>query len=218
MPILYSMGAALAKAAFTAFAKWEVEGQEAVPPRGPLIVVSNHLSNADPPMLVASIPRWLHFPAKRNLFNNPVASALLTNVGVHPVDRGKVNIEALKWNLKLLNEDQTIVLFPEGTRSRDGEIKRGMPGVAYIATKSQAPILPVAISGAENIPGFWRIAFPLCRVKVRIGEPFTLPVMEGTLSRPVLQHLTDMIMHRVASLLPQQYRGYYAAEEAGSRR
>ena len=218
MPLLYSMGVALAKASFTTFAKWEVEGREAVPPKGPLIVVSNHFSNADSPMLVASIPRWLHFTAKGSLFKNPLASAVFSNLGMHPVSRDKVDVGVLKWNLKLLKEDQAMVLFPEGTRSRNGTIKKGLPGVAYIAAKSQAPILPVGISGTENIPGFWRIAFPFCRVNIRIGEPFTLPVMEGTLSRPVLENLTDMIMQRVASLLPPQYRGYYAAEKAGSKR
>ena len=112
MAIFYKVGTGLAKICFTAFAHWEVEGREAVPPKGPLIVVSNHMSNADSPMLVASLPRSLHFMAKANLFANPLTSSFLTSLGMHPVVRDRGDVGALKWNLKLLGQDQAIVLFP----------------------------------------------------------------------------------------------------------
>ena len=217
MAVCYMLGTGLAKLCFTAFAQWEVEGKEAVPPKGPLIVACNHLSNADPPVLASSIPRKLHFLGKRGLFSNPVASSLFTAVGVHPVNRDGGDIDALRWNLNLLKQDHSIVLFPEATRSRGEGMNRGKPGVAYIAAKSQAPILPVAITGTENIKGFWRIAFPGCPMKVRIGDPFTLPSVEGKLSRPLLEHMTDMIMYRIATLLPPEYRGYYATPETARR-
>ena len=216
MPVYYTLGTNLAKLCFTAFARWEVEGREAVPPRGPLIVVSNHLSVADPPVLVASIPRRLHFVGKRSLFRNPVAAHFLTIVGVHPVDREGVDLDALRWNLRLLQHDQTVLLFPEGTRSRGEGMSKGHPGAAYIAAKSQAPILPVGITGTERIKGYWQLPFPLCHMNVTIGEPFTLPIIEGRLSRPILEHMADMIMDRVAALLPQDYKGYYAPQEAAS--
>ena len=117
-----------------------------------------------------------------------------------------MGVEAIRWNLQLLKRDETIVLFPEGTRSHGEGMKRAHPGVAYLAARSQAPILPVAITGTEKIRGYWQMPFPLCRVKVRIGQPFSLPVMEGKLSRPVLEHLADMIMQRIADILPEGYR------------
>ena len=219
MAILYNVGTNLARACFTAFARWEVEGKEAVPPKGPLIVVSNHISNADPPVLVSSFPRMLHFLAKEGLYRCPVVSSFLTAVGTHPVKREGLNIGAVRWNLDILRREQAIVLFPEGTRGRGGGMVRGKPGVAYIHAKSGAPVLPVAISGTEKIPGYWRIAFPLCHIKVRIGEPFSLPVMEGKLSRPVLEHMADIITQRIADLLPLEYRGYYSEKkvESGSQ-
>jgi 1-acyl-sn-glycerol-3-phosphate acyltransferase len=217
MAIAYQAGTALARLCFTAFANWTVEGKEAVPPKGPLIVVSNHLSNADPPFLCTSIPRELHFLGKRELFDIPPVAAFMRAVGVHPMNREGVDVDALRWNLNLLKNDGVVVLFPEGTRSRTRGMIRGMSGVAYLAIKSQAPVLPVAITGTEKIGSYARLPMPLCTVKIRIGQPFSLPVIEGKAPRPVLDDLTTMIMSRVAALLPPEYRGYYAASAAASR-
>jgi 1-acyl-sn-glycerol-3-phosphate acyltransferase len=217
MAIAYQAGTALARLCFTAFANWTVEGREAVPPRGPLIVVSNHLSNADPPFLAASLPRRLHFMGKRELFAVPPVGALLRAIGVHPMNREGVDVAALRWNLNLLKNDGVVALFPEGTRSRTKGMIRGRSGVAYLAIKSQAPVLPVAVMGTERIGSYARLPMPLCSVTVRVGQPFSLPIIEGKMPRPVLEDLTTMIMSRVAALLPPEYRGYYAAAEPAAR-
>ena len=83
------------------------------------------------------------------------------------------------------------------------------PGIAYLALKSQAPILPIAVTGTENVPFMWRIPFPLCKMTVRIGDPFTLPFIKRAPSKDVLEDMSDMIMHRVADLLPERYQGHY---------
>ena len=217
MGTVYRAGTLLAKFHFRTFAHWTVEGKEGVPPWGPLIIVSNHLSNADPCFIVASIPRTLHFLAKRSLFSNSLASAFLRAANVHPVSRAEADLAAIRTCLQLLGRDQPVLFFPEGTRSRGEGMKRAKSGVAYIASRSQAPILPVAITGTEAISGYWRIPFPLCRVRVRIGQPFSLPVVEGKLSRPVLESMTDTIMQRVAVLLPEEYQGHYALQESSVR-
>ena len=215
MAILYNIGTGLARTCFTLFSRWSVEGREAVLPWGRLLVVANHQSNADPPVVAASLPRRVYFMAKRGLFANGLVNSILAAVGVYPLDRDGRDTAALQWALQVLEEDKALALFPEGTRGRGG-MRKGVSGVAYLALKSQAPILPIGITGTENIPGLLRVAMPLCRIHVRIGQPFTLPLMEGNVSRPQLEELTDMILGRVAQLLPPEYRGVYGGQRSPS--
>ena len=96
-------------------------------------------------------------------------------------------------------------------------MQRASAGVAYLALKSQAPILPVAVWGSEKIRPLWRTLFAFCHMSVRVGQPFTLPKVEGNVSRAVLDHFTDNIMGRIAIMLPEQYRGYYSFERMRDR-
>ena len=106
-----------------------------------------------------------------------------------------------------------VVVFPEGHRSPDHTMKEGMLGVAYLALKSQAPILPVGLSGTEKISA-WRMTVPLCRMRANIGQPFTPPVLEGATRQEATQSTLDMIMNRIAALLPERYRGVYSTSAA----
>ncbi|MCL0044539.1 1-acyl-sn-glycerol-3-phosphate acyltransferase [Dehalococcoidia bacterium] len=181
---------------------------EAVSPRGRLIVVANHQSNADPPVLAASLPRQVRFMAKRGLFRGPIISALMRAWGVHPLERNGRDAGAVRWMLRALEQEQMLAIFPEGTRSPNG-MRKANRGVAFIALRSQTPILPIGITGTEKMSKFWRLFFPFCRIKVKIGQPFSLPIIEGQLNDAVLDSLTEMIMLRVAALLPEGYRGVY---------
>ncbi|MBM3943154.1 MAG: 1-acyl-sn-glycerol-3-phosphate acyltransferase [SAR202 cluster bacterium] len=208
MPWLYRPGRALARFCFSNLGRMDVTGREAVPPFGPLIVVSNHLSNHDAPLLAAALPRRLTFLGKQELFNNPLLAWAMRGVNVHPLDRAGMGLEAMRLALDLLAKDHAIVLFPEGHRSPDHAMRQGMAGAIYLALRAQAPILPVGISGTERAPT-WRMPFPMCRFRASIGQPFTLPVLEGRPSRPVVDSLRDLMMQRIAALLPEQYRGVY---------
>ena len=211
MRLMYPMGKLLGRFCFGVFGKLNVTGPECVPPFGAVILIANHLSLNDPPVLVATINRQLNFIAKQELFRNPISRAVLTQFGVHPFDRSGRAVDIIKLALRLLAQDQTVVLFPEGTRSPDHTMHKGLPGAAYIAIKSQATILPVGLVGTENFPS-WRMALPLCRIGVNIGQPFTLPLIEGRPSHEVLQSLADMMMSRIAALLPKKYQGVYALQ------
>ena len=206
--IPYTLGRGLGRLCFSIFGRFEVEGREAVPPRGRLLVVANHLSNADPPVVAAAMPRRVWFLAHKGLFKNPLLALAFKAWGVHAVSRGGNDPAAARWALNVLEQEGVVGLFPEATRSPEG-LRKPLYGVAYLASKTQSPILPIGITGTERVPGYWRILFPFHKIRARIGSPFTLPVIEGKPSREVLESLTDMIMMRIAELLPDEYRGVY---------
>ncbi|HEU0022008.1 MAG TPA: lysophospholipid acyltransferase family protein [Dehalococcoidia bacterium] len=209
MTLLYQSGRALARFCFNVLGRMEVTGQECVPPYGPLIVVANHVSYNDPPALVASLPRCLESLGKRELFTNPVNRFLMRSFRVHPLDRSASGVDAMRTAIELLAQDRAVVIFPEGHISPDHTLQEAKAGAAFLAMKTQAPILPVGIYGTEMFSP-WRMLFPLCRFYVNIGQPFTPPVIEGRLTRDVVNSVLGMIMDRVAALLPEEYRGKYA--------
>jgi 1-acyl-sn-glycerol-3-phosphate acyltransferase len=206
----------MAQFCFNVFGRLEVTGRESVPPYGPLIVVCNHISYNDPPSLVASLPRVLDFLGKKELFSSPVKRTVMRAARVHCLDREVGGINAMRMSLELLARDQAVVIFPEGHISADKALEAGWPGAAYLALKSQAPVLPVGIYGTEKFPP-WRMPFPLRRFQVNIGQPFTPPVIEGRLTKVVLSGVLEMMMQRVAMLLPPQYQGVYALPQSTDR-
>ena len=206
---MYRAGHWLGLFCLSNFGRLEVLGRESVPPYGPLIVVANHVSYNDPPMLLASIPRALHFIAKQELFNFTLTNYFLKQFNVYPFNRTGHGVDAMRLMLRLLAEDRAVVIFPEGHRSPDHAMRKAMLGVAYLAHKSQAPILPVGITGTETFP-VWRLPIPLRHMRANIGQPFTLPMIDGNPSRQVLESLRGIVMGRGAAMLPEEYRGVYA--------
>ncbi len=199
----------LQRMVLVAFAEWRVTGKENVPPHGPLIIVANHQSYFDSSLLSTSLPRRTRFLAKAGLFRWPVVSSFFRLYGAYPLTRSTADVGAYRWALRQLERDRAVVLFPEGTRSPGG-MRKAQAGVALLALRSQAPILPVGITGTERLGSMFRILKPTGAIEVSIGTPFSLPTVEGRPSRQVLDSLTDMIMQRIAALLPPAYRGVYA--------
>ena len=206
-PVYYLLRG-LARTCFKLFRKTSIEGLENIPPYGPLIAVSNHVSYNDPPYIAAIFPRPVFFLGKKELFKNKILGSIMRNVNVISLDRSGVGLSGLKSAMELLNEDQVVVIFPEGTTSDTGGLIKGRSGVSYLAIKSECPILPISITGTNHFPA-WRLWMPLKKVHVNIGAAFTPPIVHGNISNDVLNSITDTIMVRIAYLLPPELRGVY---------
>jgi 1-acyl-sn-glycerol-3-phosphate acyltransferase len=201
------------KAIVFTFARVEVVGKENMPRRGAVIIASNHVNNADPPVLGATMPRRLAFMAKQEMFQWPVLGMAARLGGCFPVRRSEADLGALRKATEVLRRGEALAMFPEGARSRDGEMHKAHPGTALLALRTEAPVLPVAISGTENIV---LIKLPLDlvrlrrpRIRVVVGAPFFLPPVERITTDEV-ERCTTIIMGRIAGLLPPSYRGEYA--------
>lgn len=142
----------------------KVEGLENFPRDGKTIVYANHISAIDPVVIACVLPRQIYFMAKIELFKNPLLAWILKRVGAFPVKRGTADISAIKNSLKVLNEGGVFGMFPEGTRSKDGKLQEFTHGIASIAHKSKATIIPVAILDE------YKYFKPL---KLRIGKPLS---------------------------------------------
>ena len=197
---------------FKVFTRWKVVGLNNIPSDGALLIVSNHLSNADPPLLSVTLKRNALFMAKKELFRNPILGYFVYGFGAFPVHRGQLDRQALRHAEKVLADRKILVIFPEASRSKEGRLKKAFPGSALIAVRTGVPIVPVAITGTEKVVGLkWILRHPA--IQVRFGKPFNLPPPSGRKTRDVLDESTSIVMRRIADLLPAEYRGIYSDQE-----
>ncbi len=219
MSSVYKITNVLQRGTLRLFSDWKVTGAENVPPVGPVVIVSNHLSNLDPSLLSSSLPRRLNYLAKDGIFDavGPLGRWYLGQYGAFPIDRAAADVAAFRWSLRQLQRDAALVIFPEGTRSRTARMNRAKPGVVSLILRSGAPVLPVGITGTERMEAFLRVVNPTGKIRVNIGQPFSLPNIEGRPGRELLDSMTTDVMHRVCDLLPESYHGYYA-RPSGRRR
>lgn len=148
-----------------------VRGLENVPPEGPLIVAPNHVSHLDPPVTACAINRQITFMAKAELFDHGLFGKLIASLGAFPVRRGEGDTEAIRLTLKLLEEGRAVLMFPEGTRGDGTALLPFNKGVAMIARRSGAPVLPVGISGTHRKWPRGRGRPRWGKVTVVFGEP-----------------------------------------------
>jgi len=214
LPWFYYIARGLLIGLFKLLTRWQVKGKENVPEEGPVLVVANHLNLADPPLLGVSFNRRVIFMAKEELFRSSLGAYFVSGLGSFPVHRGRLDRRALRSSQQVLADDLVLAMFPEATRSRNARLKKAMPGSALIACRSDVPILPVGITGTEQIKGRgWFFRRP--RLTINVGQPFSLPPVDGKLTREKLVEYTELIMRRIAGLLPPQYRGVYAGKVSG---
>jgi 1-acyl-sn-glycerol-3-phosphate acyltransferase len=190
---------------------WKVEGRENIPLTGPLILITNHVHLLDPFFLLFSSPRWINFMAKEELFRSPFLRPWLRWAGSVSISRrGKVSDKQkmLRSSRDVLENGLILGMFPEGGRSRDGKLRKGKPGSAVIASKTNVPILPIGIAGTDKIKGIsWLWKRP--HIVINIGKPFKLPPNDSKMSKSQMQLLTTQLMKEIAALLPLEYQGDY---------
>lgn len=209
-PFFYWTGWLIVKLILWVYARVEVVGAENVPRRGGLIVACNHLNNADPGIIGVSIRRRVVFMAKAEMFEWPLFGGYVRLVGAFPVRRFEADLAALRRATELLRRGLALMMFPEGTRSKTGTMAAGHPGTAILAMRAGIPIVPVAITGTEivKMPSAFFRPFPRVKARVVIGKPFFLPEVPRV-NTEAAQRGTELIMTRIAALLPESYRGYY---------
>ena len=187
--------------------RYHVCDRDRVPMTGTLLIVANHPGWYDPMLLGVALERRAWFFAKSELFRWPLVGLLCRMTGQIPVHRGESDRAALERGLVYLREGRALVVFPEGTVERRGEMIPAHTGAAMLAIRSGATVLPVANIGTRPVLRSLRYWFP--RVHVQIGEPF-VPALPDDVSRKVgLQILTKEIMARIAEMLPPEQRGVY---------
>lgn len=193
------------RAIATALAPIRLEGRENLPEAGPFVLVANHINWYDPPAIEFALGIPVRYMAKRELFAIPLIGFALWAAGNFPIRRGESDRRALETALRVLEAGCPLGFFPEGTRSKDGRMRRAKPGIGFLARRSGAPLVPIGVSGTPHagirIP-------PRTDIVVRVGRPFTLADLDGRALDD--QALADAIMRRVAALLPSHMRGLYA--------
>lgn len=192
----------LISAAYGMFFRGEVAGVENLPQTGSFLIAANHLSFLDPPLIGAQVPRQLSYFARKTLWKPGLASWWLDTVGTIPVDRdGGQDVSAIKRVLRALQDDKGLILFPEGTRSPDGQLQSAKAGVGLIACRSQVPVIPARIFGsfeALGKGGSLRLGTP---VSIVFGEPIPPSAYDAPeAGKERYQVASDRIMARIAAL------------------
>lgn len=199
--------------AFSTLAKVEFRGRENIPPSGPLIVAFNHLAHLDPLLVMAAMPYPVDPIALADLYSVPGTGLALRAYGAIPVHRDQVDRQIIRQALDAPEDGGVIILAPEARMSPSGTLERARPGAAYLALKSGALVLPVAITGTEKVPTSLK-SLRRPHLTATFGAPFALTHYEqdDRTRRARRRAAVDEIMVRIARMLPPGYRGVYSKQ------
>jgi 1-acyl-sn-glycerol-3-phosphate acyltransferase len=208
MTPLYRAGHILCTAAAELAFRLKIYGRENLIEEGPAILASNHASYLDPPLVGVACRNEIFFLARKSLFEKPVFGPLVSRLNCIPIDRDRGDVAAVRAILRLLKEGKRTVVFPEGTRSRDGNLQPARAGLGLIIAKSLAPVVPVRIFGSyAALPRSGGIRFS--PVTMVVGKPLIFTEADlGTDERLAYQVLSDRVMATIAALeIPKQRAG-----------
>ncbi|WP_335743565.1 lysophospholipid acyltransferase family protein [Salicibibacter kimchii] len=188
--MLYRIGRLICRIVLSLVFFAKIKGREHIPAEGPVIICSNHKSNLDPPLLGSYIKRPLRFMAKEEMFSSKWSEALFTRLGAFPVKRGGSDRGALRKGISVLGNGEMMLLFPEGNRSKTGEMKEeGLAGAGFFALKSDAVVIPAYIRGTYK---------PFRRVGLRYGPPVPLEDLRN--EKASAREVTEQIMSHIRML------------------
>jgi 1-acyl-sn-glycerol-3-phosphate acyltransferase len=195
---LYQFVRAISASYCRAVYRLRVQQIENVPAKGALILAPNHFSHMDHWFVGVLLPRHVRFMAKSQLFRGRPVEWFLAHMGAFPVRRGQHDEEALVTTRMLLGRGEAIVMYPEGGRSRSGEIgTRARPGIGRLALETGAPVVPIAVYGSERARNWRRLEFPA--VTVRYGQPLR-PTVDPNASSADQQEFADRVLAAVREL------------------
>lgn len=202
MGLLYSGTRFLLDGLARVVSSWEVRGRENIPRSGGVIVASNHISFFDPPLIGIATVRELHFLAKEELFRPPVFGWLIRTYNSIPIRRGVADLSGLSKAMDVLREGKALIMFPEGSRMRDGELHPARPGVGMLAVGTDALIVPCYISGSDR-PGGWITRRSKLRIwfgPARSWKELAGPEADLAPGRALYQRVGDGLMREIAAL------------------
>lgn len=211
MPIMETIVNSILRGALYALCRIDDEELAKIPQKGPAILVTNHSTNLEGPIIYLLLdPRNRTALGKRELWGNPITRFVMQLWGVIPLNRSGPDRRALKRAQTALENGAILGIAPEGTRSASGQLQRGRPGAALLATTARVPVIPMVQWGVHDlIENLRRIR--KTPIHFRVGEPFFLDVPGGgTVERKDLRNMTDELMYQLAVLLPPRLRGYYS--------
>ena len=189
----------------------KIEGIENVPQKGGFVIATNHLGRLDVALLFYALEGDFILPVAEKYEHHWLYGSIGNAMGAIWLNRFNADIRSVREILARMTKGEILVIAPEGTRSKTEAMAEGKPGVAYLAAKAGVPIVPIALSGTED-----RLVLDqLKRLKkseigINVGSPFMLPPLKGRDRDAALKQYTDEIMCRIAALLPEKYRGFYA--------
>ena len=210
--MLYAICKRIAVAIMKALFRLEARGTEHVPRTGPLLVVANHSSLLDPPIVGGMTPRQLTYLAKAELFDVPGFGALIRRLGAQPLRRQGADPSALRTAQRVLQGGGALLVFPEGTRGDEGLLREAKPGAALLAMQTGAVVVPAYVHGSGRaLPrGHW-LPRP-AKVRVTFGAPLTFPKATGADRKAQYEEASRQMMAAIARLRDEVVRGAGVAQ------
>ena len=197
MTFWYLLGYSLSKTLAKTFFNYRLIGAENIIEEGPCIIAANHCSYLDPPLVGVACKRAIHYLARKSLLDVPILGPILPELNVIPVDQKNADRSALMGAIRVIRNGGAVLIFPEGTRSPDGNLQPAQPGIGMIVAKTGAPVVPVRISGSFE-------AFPrgaswphLAPVRISVGPALYFEGSEAD-ERGLYQKTSDRIMDAIA--------------------